>query len=135
MVGGHGLTMIGQTMMKPDRYQVVKGLRLQARHPTDRAPGPLRAPQPDDRLPSEHSLCEHARERGIEGVVDLHKPELLAKVKDYHYAKLIESQQRFRPGTSSVLTELSEGCSPHRSGGRKVSPTASRRFIPVAWRI
>jgi hypothetical protein len=32
-------------------------------------------------------LRKHARERSIEGADDLHQPELLAKVKDYHYAQ------------------------------------------------
>jgi hypothetical protein len=32
-------------------------------------------------------LREHARERGIAGADDLHKPELLAMVKDWHYAR------------------------------------------------
>jgi hypothetical protein len=32
-------------------------------------------------------LREHARKLGIQGVDDLHQPELLAKVKDHHYAE------------------------------------------------
>lgn len=32
-------------------------------------------------------LREHARERGIQGADDLHKPELLALVKDWHYVQ------------------------------------------------
>jgi hypothetical protein len=32
-------------------------------------------------------LREHARERNIQGADDLHKPELLALVKDWHYVQ------------------------------------------------
>ena len=32
-------------------------------------------------------LRQHARERGIEGSDDLHNPELLRMVKDWHYAR------------------------------------------------
>jgi site-specific DNA-cytosine methylase len=39
-------------------------------------------------------LREHARERGIEGADDLHKPELLLMVKDWHYARAHGGQHR-----------------------------------------
>ncbi len=39
-------------------------------------------------------LREHARTAGIDGADELHKPELLAKVKDWHYAQAHGGQQR-----------------------------------------
>lgn len=39
-------------------------------------------------------LREHARARGIAGADDLRKPELLAKVKDHHYAQAHGGQHR-----------------------------------------
>jgi membrane protein involved in colicin uptake len=39
-------------------------------------------------------LREHARERGIEGADDMHKPELLLMVKDWHYARAHDGQHR-----------------------------------------
>src|ERR687890_1017138 len=67
-------------------------------------------------------LREHARKLGIDGADQLHKPELLAKVKDYHYAQAhggkhrdgsgAGSSTRGRPGASELssmkLGELRE---------------------------
>jgi hypothetical protein len=39
-------------------------------------------------------LREHARMLGIDGVAELHKPELLAEVKDRHYAQAHGGQHR-----------------------------------------
>jgi predicted kinase len=39
-------------------------------------------------------LREHARTLGIEGADDLHKPELLARVKDHHYAQAHGGRRR-----------------------------------------
>jgi hypothetical protein len=39
-------------------------------------------------------LREHARERGIDGADDLRKPELLAKVKEWHYARAHAGKHR-----------------------------------------
>lgn len=39
-------------------------------------------------------LREHARERGIDGADDMHKPELLLMVKDWHYARAHGGQHR-----------------------------------------
>lgn len=39
-------------------------------------------------------LREHARSQGITGVDELHKPELLTKVKDHHYAQAHDGAHR-----------------------------------------
>jgi type IV secretory pathway VirB10-like protein len=39
-------------------------------------------------------LRDHARERGIAGADDMHKPELLLMVKDWHYARAHGGQHR-----------------------------------------
>ncbi|WP_219419998.1 Rho termination factor N-terminal domain-containing protein [Pseudonocardia nigra] len=43
-------------------------------------------------------LREHARRLGIDGADQLHKPELLAKVKDRHYTRAHSG--RHRPDTT-----------------------------------
>src|SRR3954454_1395041 len=49
-------------------------------------------------------LREHARKRGIDGADELHKPELLAKVKDYHYAQAHGGKDRDGSGSGSPTT-------------------------------
>src|SRR5919107_443521 len=46
-------------------------------------------------------LRAHARKRGIDGADELHKPELLAKVKDYHYAQAHGGKHRNGSGARS----------------------------------
>src|SRR5919107_90185 len=46
-------------------------------------------------------LREHARKHGIDGADELHKPELLAKVKDYHYAQAHGGKDRDGSGAGS----------------------------------
>src|SRR3954468_12750107 len=52
-------------------------------------------------------LREHARKHGIDGADELHKPELLAKVKDHHYAQA--HSVKHRPDTGSGSTGGAEG--------------------------
>src|SRR5918993_240342 len=47
-------------------------------------------------------LREHARKHGIDGADELHKPELLAKVKDYHYAQAHGGKHRPDTGSGST---------------------------------
>src|SRR4051812_22011551 len=49
-------------------------------------------------------LREHARKHGIDGADELHKPELLAKVKDYHYAQAHGGKDRDGSGSGSPTT-------------------------------
>jgi hypothetical protein len=42
-------------------------------------------------------LRSHARTLGIDGADELHKPELLAKVKDHHYAQAHGGKHREGP--------------------------------------
>src|SRR3954451_24073737 len=55
-------------------------------------------------------LRAHARELGIDGAAELHKPELLAKVKDYHYAQAHDGKHRngSRPGSLAGGPSASE---------------------------
>src|SRR5215218_1515373 len=46
-------------------------------------------------------LREHARKLGIDGAEELHKPELLAKVKDHHYAQAHGGKHRPDSGGST----------------------------------
>src|SRR3954468_23815336 len=46
-------------------------------------------------------LRAHARKLGIDGADELHKPELLAKVKDYHYAQAHRGKHREGSGAGS----------------------------------
>ena len=46
-------------------------------------------------------LREHARKLGIDGADELHKPELLAKVKDHHYAQAHGGKHRPDTGSGS----------------------------------
>src|SRR5689334_1955040 len=46
-------------------------------------------------------LRAHARKLGIDGADELHKPELLAKVKDYHYAQAHGGKHRNESGGRS----------------------------------
>jgi hypothetical protein len=46
-------------------------------------------------------LRAHARKLGIDGADELHKPELLAKVKDYHYAQAHGGKDRDGSGAGS----------------------------------
>jgi hypothetical protein len=39
-------------------------------------------------------LREHARKLGIDGADELHRPEMLAKVKDHHYAEAHSGRHR-----------------------------------------
>ena len=47
-------------------------------------------------------LREHARKLGIDGADELHKPELLAKVKDHHYAQAHGGKHRPDTGSGST---------------------------------
>ena len=49
-------------------------------------------------------LREHARKHGIDGADELHKPELLAKVKDYHYAQAHGGKDRDGSGSGTPTT-------------------------------
>src|SRR3954451_15729166 len=49
-------------------------------------------------------LRAHARKLGIDGADELHKPELLAKVKDYHYAQAHRGKHRDGSGSGSPNT-------------------------------
>src|ERR687890_697887 len=49
-------------------------------------------------------LRAHARKLGIDGADELHKPELLAKVKDYHYAQAHGGKDRDGSGARSPTT-------------------------------
>jgi hypothetical protein len=55
-------------------------------------------------------LRSHARKLGIDGANELHKPELLAKVKDHHYAQAHGGKHRDGSGGGS-----STGSSPSAS--------------------
>src|SRR5215208_6859220 len=46
-------------------------------------------------------LRTHARKLGIDGADELHKPELLAKVKDHHYAQAHGGKHRPETGSGS----------------------------------
>ena len=46
-------------------------------------------------------LRSHARKLGIDGADELHKPELLAKVKDHHYAQAHGGKHRSDTGSGS----------------------------------
>ena len=45
-------------------------------------------------------LRAHARKLGIDEADELHKPELLAKVKDHHYAQAHDGKHRTGPATA-----------------------------------
>src|SRR5215210_5898306 len=47
-------------------------------------------------------LRSHARKLGIDGADELHKPELLAKVKDHHYAQAHGGKHRPDTGSGST---------------------------------
>jgi transcription termination factor Rho len=47
-------------------------------------------------------LREHARKLGIDNADELHQPELLAKVKDHHYAQAHGGRHRDRGDASAV---------------------------------
>src|SRR5215212_9226811 len=58
-------------------------------------------------------LRAHARKLGIDGAEELHKPELLAKVKDHHYAqahdgKHLPSGKGSSPANHPSASELSQ---------------------------
>src|SRR5919107_1647861 len=52
-------------------------------------------------------LRSHARKLGIDGAAELHKPELLAKVKDHHYAQAHGGKHRPDSGGSSTTPQPS----------------------------
>src|SRR3954453_15078937 len=68
-------------------------------------------------------LRSHARELGIDGADELHKPELLAKVKDHHYAQAHGGKHR--PDTGSGSTGRAGGPSTVNEdrGGHSTSDT------------
>ena len=57
-------------------------------------------------------LRAHARKLGIDGADELHKPELLAKVKDYHYAQAHGGKHRngSRASSSTPATRARTSC-------------------------
>jgi hypothetical protein len=65
-------------------------------------------------------LREHARERGIDGADDLHKPELLARVKDWHYARVHDGRHRpDAPAGSGADAGKRKGDDGEKRGTRK----------------
>jgi hypothetical protein len=60
-------------------------------------------------------LREHARERGIAGADDLHKPELLLMVKDWHYARAHGGQHR----PDAPAAARNGGAAPEKADGKK----------------
>src|SRR3954453_16221825 len=68
-------------------------------------------------------LRSHARKLGIDGADELHKPELLAKVKDHHYAQAHGGKHR--PDSGSGSTGGAGGPSPVKEdrGGHSTPDT------------
>jgi hypothetical protein len=64
-------------------------------------------------------LREHARERGIDGADDLHKPELLARVKDWHYARAHDGRHRPDAPADVVDADKRKATDGKKSGAKK----------------
>jgi hypothetical protein len=79
-------------------------------------------------------LREHARKLGIDGADELHKPELLAKVKDHHYAPAHDGKHRSDTGSGSPGRAEAPSTANEDRGGNSTpdTPQANKTALSVA---
>ena len=79
-------------------------------------------------------LREHARKLGVDGADELHKPELLAKVKDHHYAQAHSGKHRLDTGSGSPGGAAGPSTANEDRGGHATpdTPQANKTASSVA---